>query len=216
MSAARPHTSLNPLARMAGFLSLAAAAAIVGHQLISALGRPAPSELVEVARGPLHAVNYGLGLVGFLLLLLALTGLYVRHWEATGTLGLVGYLVAFVGTALTAGDWWFESFAVPWIAEVGPQTFDSRPTGRLVIGGAMTFFSFMIGWVLFAVAGWRARVFPRPAAALLIVGAVAGQLAGPLFQVPLALGVGWMGLWLWRSGDHDHDVVGDRPLTVSR
>lgn len=195
MSAPRQQASFDPLARMAGPMSLAAAVAIAAHQLISALGRPARADLAEVVRGPLHAANYGIGLAGFLLLLLALTGLYLRYWEAMGALGLIGYLIAFAGTALTAGDWWFESFAVPWIAEVGPEVFDNRPAGRLLIGAAITFYSFTVGWVLFAVAGWRARAFSLPAAALLIVGAIAGLLGGPLFQLPLALGVAWIGVW---------------------
>ena len=40
------------------------------------------------------------------ILLLALTAIYAREYAALGTLGLVGYLTAFLGTLMVAGDWW--------------------------------------------------------------------------------------------------------------
>ena len=50
------------------------------------------------------------------------------------------------------------------------------------------------------IATFRANVFPRPAAALLILGGLVGILAGSTpYQVPLALAVGWIGISLLRA-----------------
>jgi len=38
-----------------------------------------------------------------------------------GGLGLVGYLIAFLGTLLVAGDWWFETFIVPVLIDRVPR-----------------------------------------------------------------------------------------------
>ena len=55
--------------------------------------------------------------------------------------------------------------------------------------------------MLFGVASLRARVFPRDAALLLVVGGAIGWLIAvvPGAGVALALAVAWMGMWLLRS-----------------
>lgn len=63
----------------------------------------------------LVVLNAVLKLVAACLLLLGLVGLFARQAEATGTLGLAGFLVAFLGTMLMAGDMWLEAFAVPYL-----------------------------------------------------------------------------------------------------
>ena len=64
----------------------------------------------------------------------------------TGALGLAGFLVAFAGTTLLAGDWWFEAFVGPVIAQAAPQILDLPPGGWLLAGGISTFVLFAIGW----------------------------------------------------------------------
>lgn len=177
-----PQPSPFPLARLAGPVSIAAGGLIAVHQVVGVLtARQSATDLP-------HALNNVLGLVALVLLLLALVGLYARQWEATGGLGLVGFLLAFAGTTLVAGDWWFEAFVGPVLADAAPALLERPPGGWLLTGGATTFTAFAIGWALFGIASLRARVFPRPASVLLIVGGVAGLLAGtPPYQVPLAL-----------------------------
>src|SRR5215212_1257001 len=50
------------------------------------------------------------------LLLGGLVGLYARHLENLGVLGMAGFLVAFVGTALAVGSMWTSTFAIPAVA----------------------------------------------------------------------------------------------------
>lgn len=159
-----------------------------------------------LAQGPqpadnvLHSVRYVVALLAMFALLLALTGIYLRQAEAAGRLGLAGFLAAFLGTLLVAGDWWFESFVAPRIAAVAPEVMTGAITGSLLVGAAATFGLFALGWTLFGIATVRARVYPRPAAMLLVIGGIVGILAGSTpYQVPLAIAVGWIGYSLTRS-----------------
>lgn len=114
-----------------------------------------------------------------------------------GRLGLIGFLAAFCGTVLVTGDWWFEAFAVPWLAQVAAQALEAAPSGTLIMGATAGFALFASGWALFGIASFRSRLFPRWSAVLLIVGGALGFLAGtPPFLIVLAVGVGWIGYWL--------------------
>ena len=130
-------------------------------------------------------------------LLLALTGLYTRESAGLGRLGLIGYATAFLGTLMVAGDWWFEAFAIPKIATEAPEVLQMPPSGSALAGVIATVGLYTVGWTLVALAALRARVFPRAAGLLLLVGGLAGPLAllTP-YQIPLAIAIAWIGLTL--------------------
>lgn len=138
--------------------------------------------------------------ISFCLLLLSAITSY--RWEAreAGRLGVVGVTVALIGTMALGGDLWFETFAVPWLADTVPMAFDTQPTALLAIGAISSYLLFSLGWMLFGVASLRARVFPRPISAALVVGGVAGwsALLSP-FGIPLGLAVGSLGAWMLRT-----------------
>jgi hypothetical protein len=147
-----------------------------------------------------HTLTYAIALLGMCALLLALTALYMRAFAALGRLGWIGYLLAFLGTLMIAGDWWFEAFVVPLIATYAPGVIDMVPAGSLLAGAIATVGAYSIGWTLFGLAALRAAVFARPAALLLLVSGVIGPLAlGTPYQVPLALAIGWIGMTLTAS-----------------
>ena len=58
-------------------------------------------------------------LAGFCVLMFALIGVHGRQAHKAGRLGTFGFSAALLGTMMLGGDLWFESFAVPWLAE-GP------------------------------------------------------------------------------------------------
>lgn len=189
------------LLRLAGLLSVAAGVLLVVTQLLFSLTFVvADGDPVRHARSPLAGVNGLLTLLA-VYLLLGLVGLYARQAAASGTLGLVGFLVAVLGTMLLAGYWWWEAFAVPYAAEQVPALVAATPTGRLLAGRTVSFGVFALGWVLFGLASVRARVFPRDAALLLIIGGVIGLWIAtvPGAGALLAVAVAWMGMWLLRS-----------------
>jgi uncharacterized membrane protein (DUF485 family) len=177
--------------RLAGIASIVAAALILVHQVSQLVFALTMSESMAIAT---HSLRNGLALVAMYALLIALTGLYATQAMSAGRLGLIGYLVAALGTLLLAGDWWYEAFVAPQIAAQAPEILTTAPSGSILIGAAATFASFALGWVLFGIASYRARVFPRGAAALMVLGGIVGILAlAPPFQIPLALAVAWMG-----------------------
>ena len=197
----------SPFVRWAGLASLAAAGLMLVHQISQLVFALTMSQSMAVAT---HSLRNGLALVAMYALLIALTGLYAVQATAAGRLGLVGYLVAALGTLLVAGDWWYETFVAPLIAAQAPELLRTAPSGSILIGAAATFGSFALGWVLFGIASYRARVFPRGAAILMVIGGITGILAlSAPFQIPLALAVGWMGSWLLRSAVPDSTALAE-------
>ena len=187
--------ALSPITRRAGMLSVTAAILIILSQIMRlVVGRLlGPDSAATWA----HTVTYVLALLGMGTLLLALTALYTREPAALGRLGLIGYVTAFFGTLMVAGDWWFEAFAIPKIAAEAPEFLDLPPSGSALVGVIATVGLYTVGWTLFAVAALRVRAFPRAAALLLFIGGLAGPLAlSTPYQVPLAIAIGWIGLTL--------------------
>jgi hypothetical protein len=177
-------------------LALVAAALFLGAMaVLGSLGRPGPffSPLVSL-----------LALVGALMLMLALPGMYARQAEAAGWLGLVGYVGLSVGNVLLIG------FAA------GPL-FNPSLTGlnaEISVAAFVLGLALLLGLVLTAVATLRARVYPRWAGMLLLaafVGSLLGffiawalpPLAAGLISVmagaSLALALAWIGVVLWRG-----------------
>ncbi len=81
----------------------------------------------EVAATAPYTAESLLHLLGTVLLLFGLFGLYARQSEAAGPLGLVGFLVAFLGTALVAGVAWADVFIVPMLAYAAPEVLNAGP-----------------------------------------------------------------------------------------
>src|SRR5215204_208187 len=127
------------------------------------------------------------------LLPLGLVGLYARQSEASGPLGLGGFVVAFIGTVLVAGFFWASAFIAPVLAVEAPELLAVRS----LPGFFRSFIVFGLGWLLFGVATLRAGVYPRAAAVLLIGGAVLTVIRLPLTSVVLGAAVAWMGYVLF-------------------
>jgi hypothetical protein len=188
----------SPIGRRAGLLSVTAAVLIVLSQVMRLVGGRLLGP--DWATTPAYTVIYTLALLGMGTLLLALTAIYTREFTALGSLGLVGYLIAFLGTLMVAGDWWFEAYAIPKIATVAPAVLGLPPSGSVLLGAVATVALYSVGWTLFGLATFRARVVPRPAALLLIAGGLAGPLAlSTPYQIPMAIAIGWIGLSLERE-----------------
>jgi hypothetical protein len=132
------------------------------------------------------------------LLLLGLVGLYVRQSEATGVLGLVGFLAAFSGTVLVVGFFWNSLFITPLVAAEAPELHETiwGPAGD-PLGVIISVLAYSVGWVLFGVATLRARVYPRPAAVAVMVGSVLALVPIPGSGIVFDVAVAWLGFSLF-------------------
>ena len=134
--------SLPGLIRWSGAAAMAAAALIGVTQVGELLTLDVDDD------EPLVVVNAVLKLPAAWLLLLGLVRLYLHQVEATGALGLAGFLVAVLGTVLLAGDLWLEAFAVPYLMQEAPVVVAETPTGTLATGALTSFTLFAVGWTL--------------------------------------------------------------------
>lgn len=119
-----------------------------------------------------YLLSSGLRLLSTILLLWALIGLYERQSRAAGTFGLWAFVVAFLGTALQAGETWAEVFVYPTLGQAAPGLWSGQATeaSSYVMSGIFLTGVFLgLGWILFGASMFSARVYPRWAAVLLIV-----------------------------------------------
>ena len=114
-------------ARQAGVVSIVASGLILISQVSQLLLPLIVPESFWIAT---QSLRMGLAFLAMFALLLALTGLYARQVPESGNLGLVGYLVAFLGTMLVAGNWWYEAFIGPALREQAPESSPPLRTAR--------------------------------------------------------------------------------------
>lgn len=191
------------LIRFSGLISLSGGALYA----VAALLHPVGEDLAAAnSRNwvPAHLVFW----VSMTLILLSLMGLYARQREETGWLGLVSFVLSFIGTALVGGLLLMVATIIPSIAAEAPTLFAlamTPPTLALVV----IFLGYGLGFILFGIATMRAGVLPRWSGLLLITGVMLSLLEGsPIDQTLLhailtfgrvlfGLALAWMGYALW-------------------
>jgi len=193
------------LARTAGPLAIVAGALVVVTRVVIMLTTPADIDSLKVfVLSTTHAINGVASIVAFGMLVFALVASYDLQAREAGVLGVIGLGAAILGTVFMAGDWWYEAFAVPRLAEVAPEVMGTFATGRLLAGGLTSFALFGIGWVLYGIAGVRARVFPAAISwAIVAGGLLSGVPIGVVYlsgNVILGLAFVALGIWWLRSG----------------
>ena len=177
------------LLRLSGSVTIATGALLILWWGL--MGTMAPSGgdnlLLEMVRHPNWTLINALGSAHAVLLPLALVGLYACQVEKVGTLGLVGFVLAFLGAVLTAWIQVEETLVWPLLATHAPTLVDmkgpmfSDPAffGTYVLMGVL----FIPGALIFGIAAARARVLPRWGAILLAVGAPLFGIGGLFFVV---------------------------------
>lgn len=169
------------------------------------------------------------------LLLVGLTGIYLRQGWETGVLGLVGVLLLGASFGLTiAVIFVVEVFVLPPLADRAPVYVDgflatftggvvAGDFGPLPVAALVTSVGDLLGGLLLGVAPFRARILARWAGLLLAVGSVATVLVPVVpdaLDRPLAFSVGLARPWpasgtpLARATHHLRGVRGPRhPLS---
>ncbi len=184
------------LSRLAGPFALSAGVLIVGAQLVMLPFDP--KDHVATTTAPAFQLGGAAYFVGFVMLMLFLVADHDWLEARTGRLGVVATIAAVVGTMALGGDLWFETFAVPWLADEAPNAFDTDPTVVLGLGALSSYLLFAVGWVLYGVACLRAGAPIVISVAMIISGAVGYQALLSPWAVPLGLSVGAYGAWLIR------------------
>lgn len=155
--------------------------------------------------------------VSILLMHLGLVGIFARQAKHMGWLGLIGFVLAFVGTALVGSIVLVASTILPVIAANSPEIFDLTATlpdfliPVFVLG-------FGLGWILFGFASMRAGILPRWSGLLVAIGVTlfviseAIPLGTSLAHILVTggdlifgLGLVWMGYALWSEKRETED-----------
>jgi hypothetical protein len=222
-------TSLN---RLCGLALMAALPLFLAGEFIHP-----PSEEIRYLVLPTYPIAHALDLAAFLLLLLAVPGLYARQAGRAGRLGLAGFILTMLFLAGSGELLLWEAFGAPRLAADPATSYlvVSVPPGHAALAGATGMMAngalgaigrygaltalTVLGPILFGVATWRARVYPRWVGILqigsilfiplfLLIQAGLGRLG--FFNADLSviglgygtalLGYAWGGLTLWREG----------------
>jgi hypothetical protein len=190
------------LARSAAPLAIIAGALVVVTRLVM-LTVPADIDgLMVYVLTPVWSVTSIAQIVAFAMLVVALVATYDVQAREAGVLGLIAVGAAILGTVFMAGDWWYEAFAVPRLAEVDPSVMVDFAQGRLLFGGLLSFALFGIGWLLYGIASVRARVFPPAISWAIAAGGLVSAVPIAVVylsgNVILGLALIALGTWLVR------------------
>jgi hypothetical protein len=201
------------LTRGAGLSAVAAGLLFIVIQLVH------PHEDVAAVTTTAWIVVALLTMAMSVLLLVGLTGMYLRQVTETGLPGLVGFLLFGSTFVLTIAVTFVEVFVLPRLADQAPQyveDFLATFTGGAVVGdvGSLQLASlvaavgYLLGGLLFGVVLYRARILARWASLLLVVGSVATLLVpvlphalDRLIAFPVGLALAGLGYSLWREQD---------------
>ncbi len=172
-----------------GLLAMAAGASVFLAPFLH------PADPQSAAWVPAHMLYF----VSLVAVLLVLVGAFARQLPRSGRLGLVGFLTAFVGTALM-------------LMEGREHLFSHSASGATPVGLwqlIATSFLFSVGYILFGVAVSRGGILPRAAGVLLAVGGPIVAFAPPIgIEAVLIVGhtlfgagLAWLGYALWTGAE---------------
>jgi hypothetical protein len=154
---------------------------------------------------PLHSLfvpGQVFHLLGAILAVFGYFGLYLKQKDQAGTLGTIGFWTASIGMMFFLADAMIGLVIFPTIAEHAPELTD--PTGPLFTGRVLGFYIMfavtnMVGIILFGIATLRAKVFPKIAALLFLLGGIMFNLPPmpALHYILVAGGILWGGGAVW-------------------
>ncbi len=202
--------STTALMRLAGFAAMLAGLCLIVMGLFHPENEPAfvttPTWII------VHIFATSLGFFG----VLGLAGIYARQVEKASWLGLIGFLLFSGWMALQMPFSFMEAAVLPHLTTEYPPfvaSFLGMFTGipsQVDLGVLPTLWNIstpmlILGALLFAIATFRARILPRVAAGLLLLGClmipvgavVPHELQAKIILIPMGLGLAWMGYALF-------------------
>ncbi len=138
------------------------------------------------------------------LIIFAFMGIYAAQSRKAGVLGLIGFVITQISLILNVCMRYLYTFVAPVLLSQYPEAITAvGQTGAWNSIVMATLWLFVLGYVLFGAATIRARVLPKAAAWMLIVGAVLSYL---LMMLPINIGgilanaaLVWIGWTLWTT-----------------
>ena len=173
-SQALPSDGISRFVRAGAWAAMVSGVAVVVSMLLAWLVVPYERlGLTEAYLTSSYSVSSGLRLLGLVLLLWGLIGIYGPQARAAGTFGLWTFVFAFLGTALAVGNVWAEVFVYPTLAQIAPDMllgagFETE-AAYMSTGLSLSYPLFFLGLILFAAVTFWAGVYPRWIAVLLVV-----------------------------------------------
>lgn len=133
--------------------------------------------------------------------------MYLLQAEQAGNLGLIAFVVVFVGMALSTGMAWFGAFIQPGLQNLQVLAESAGVTMQepvlAGVGFLVSLGLHVLGWILFGLISLKARVLPRWAVVLAMIGPVfwlLGEMTGFFLPLPVfAIGVARLGFVLWQE-----------------
>jgi hypothetical protein len=196
---------ISKLQAWGGVLTAIVGIFLVLFGILPLLMLPTSEPLIQWVLDPDWTLLNGLALVMTVLMPLALISLYAKQVEESGRLGLIGFVMAFVGSVLFASVQFDEALLWRIFAEEAPALLDT--SGPMFADPAFSRIYlvmgvlYILGFILFGIATMRAAVFPRAAAILLMVGVplfASGMFLPQLIRtfgaILAGMGLIWMGL----------------------
>jgi hypothetical protein len=99
-----------------------------------------------------YSVSSGLRLLGLVLLVWGLIGIYGPQSRAAGTFGLWTFVVVFLGTTLAAGNTWAEVFVYPTLTQLAPGMvpggFTTEAAAYMSVGLTLSYPMFFLEGVM--------------------------------------------------------------------
>lgn len=162
--------------------------------------------------------------IGAILVLFGLVGLLTRQLERGGWLGLIGFLIAFIGTASFVMGTMIEAFMIPYMGLQNPAFEEGPPPAGIGEAFMVITTLFAVGYLVLGFAIYRARVLPAGVGALLVIGALAMLFAEQLAMLigagdalwvlgPVLLGAGLAALG-WSLWNGPSETAGRRQLRM--
>jgi hypothetical protein len=171
---ALPSDGLSRFVRWGAWAAMVSGLALVVSMVLAWLVVPYERlGLTEAYLTSSYSVSSGLRLLGLVLLLWGLIGIYGPQSRAAGNFGLGTFVFVFLGTALAVGNVWAEVFVYPTLAQIAPAMLSGagfeREAAYMSTGLSLSYPLFFLGLILFAAATFWARVYPRWIALLLVI-----------------------------------------------
>jgi hypothetical protein len=173
-SEGRASDGMSRFVRLGPWAAMVSGVALVASMVLAWL--VVPYERLSITDAYLtasYSVSSGLRLLGFVLLVWGLIGIYGPQSRAAGTFGLWTFVFVFLSTALAAGNVWAEVFVYPTLAQIAPAMLSGAgfetEAAYMSTGLSLSYPLFFLGLILFGAATFWARVYPRWIAVLLII-----------------------------------------------